>query len=145
MAIIFEKEYEQYENLDESIFAAESEDEREAIREQFLELEKSIKGKGETYYEYFRMYARMKTRHNDHIDFSRVIWEDDVQDMVKALKAFGFRSFTVSFGYSELPERFWELIQSGCVLVGMIEINGDPLYYDDDKLEKIHAFLFALK
>lgn len=140
----FEAEYERYDQLDAALYNAETEEERDAIREAFQELKKAIEAKGETYSAFYRKYAKMRSRNNNHIDFSEVIWEEDVPEMIQTLRELGFHSFTVSSDYSGIVERVWSLIQYGCRLEGMVEINEGPDYSGRSEFVISHAFLFTL-
>ena len=73
-----------------------------------------------------------------------MIRDEDVPNMIKTLRALGFRKFTFSSSWSSAVETAWLFTKNGCLLEGMVEINSKHKDFETDEYEKIHAYLFNL-
>ena len=144
MKNIIEEDYKCYDKLDAAYYATDSEAEKESIRKALKAFKQEVLDKGPAYNTYFWAYAKMKLRKNDYIDFSEVIWEDEIPGMVEALKNLGFDRFSVSSNCSGMVETAWIFEQNGCTLEGIIEINSAYKEIVTEEFEKAHAFLFRI-
>ena len=60
---------------------------------------------------------------NDLINFSEVIWDYDIDEILENCRRFGIESFTISSTFSSLIITIAEFEKRGCKLEGLIEIN----------------------
>ena len=60
---------------------------------------------------------------NETIDFSEVIWERDVKEIVEQCKQFGITEFTISSPFSGLIETLAMFEDEGCKMAGLVHIT----------------------
>ena len=87
---------------------------------------------------------------NDLINFSEVIWDYDIDEIIENCKRFGITEFTISSTFSSLILTIAEFEKRGWKLQGLVEINSR---HDDWKAcfegkpsvkERIPAFKLSL-
>ena len=140
----FIEEYNELKNIREAYDSTEKEIEKQAARGKFIEFKEKISSKGNDYAKYFWIFEDAWRRGNNYIDFSDVIRDEDIPNMVKTLRDLGFRKFTFSSTWSSAVETAWLFTKSGCLLEGMVEINSKHKDWETDEYERIPAYLFNL-
>lgn len=66
---------------------------------------------------------------NDLPNFGRVIWEDDIDEILEDCRKTGITEFTISSAFSGLLTTIAEFQKRGCTMQGLVEINSS---YDKD-------------
>ncbi|MEY8390475.1 hypothetical protein AALA98_03740 [Lachnospiraceae bacterium 45-W7] len=117
----------------------------EAARESYRKLSERIEGRGESYTKVYRLYEEAVERGNEYIDLRDVIWDKDVEGLISSLRENGIEHFTFSSTWSDAVETAWLFAQNGCVLEGLVEINGPCKGICTDEYEKVHGYLFAIR
>lgn len=108
------------------------------------EFAKYMKGKEEDYLLLYRLYKSARERGNDYIDFAEPYQYRGTEKLYEALQKYEVEKITFSSTWSSAIETAWELIQSGCTLEGMIEINGTTAETFSEEYERIPAYLFRV-
>ena len=67
-------------------------------------------------------YEYSKKAMNQRIDFSEVIWENEVEEIVRQLHEAGVTEFTISSTFSGLISVLAEFERNGCRLKGMTNV-----------------------
>lgn len=70
----------------------------------------------------FWAYRHSQEANTDYLDFSDVIWENDVEEIVKACREEGIRVVTISSAFSSINERLWMFQELGCKIGDMIMV-----------------------
>lgn len=83
----------------------------------------------------FSAYKSSKNRELDEIDFNDVIWNYDVEDIVKELREAGCETFTISSTFSSLLETIWEFEQLGCRMDGLTQIEQEYENFNMDTMK----------
>ena len=93
---------------------------------------------------FFWAYTYSREADTEVLDFSDVIWEKDIPDILRACRRFEIGRFTISCGMSSMAETIWEFEKHGCRLIGMTQVN---TRFDDWKTgarERKPAFLLDI-
>lgn len=117
----------------------------DAARAAHRQLDEEIAAKGQPYGRIYRMYAEMRERGNDCIDFNECIWEKEIPELVNALRAFDICKFSLSATWSGTVNVAWDFQKHGCRLEGMREIKGHCKDFDSNDYEKVPAFIFCIE
>ena len=102
----------------------------------------SIEAKGLDYAKIFRFYSEAKERGNERIDLSDVVWDKDVEGLMRSFKVLGIEEFTFSSTWSSAVKTAWLFTQHGFHLAGILEINSQHKAILSDEYEKVPAYLF---
>lgn len=70
-------------------------------------------------------YAKSHRAENELLDFSEVIWDYDVEEIVRNCKKYGIDTFTVSSNFSGLLKTLYEFEKLGCKIGGLTVVNAD--------------------
>lgn len=87
-------------------------------------------------------YKESKISEKEFIDFNNVIWDNEVLEIVKQLKEFDVKQFTISSGYSNLLDTVQVFVDNGCTVKGLIKINKKSNW--NNEVEQIPALLIEL-
>lgn len=68
-------------------------------------------------------YERSNEAGNDTIDFSEVIWDYDIEPIVKACRAYGIDHITISSTFSGLITTLAEFEKHGCKMDGLTKVK----------------------
>lgn len=79
-------------------------------------------------------YMNSKETGNESIDFSDVIWDYEVEEIVKGLKEIEEKEFTISSTYSGLIEILEKFAEFGCKINGLTKVKAG--YTDSQTGEK---------
>ena len=143
----FEKDYqEELENLKAYQAAKEAGNEVgiETARAAHIVHMAELEAKGEAYCRIYREYELSRDCGNTYLDLNDVIWDKDVESLISCIRASGIRHFTFSSTWSSAVETAWLFQQNGCMLEGLIEINGRVKKFMSDEYEKAHGYLFSI-
>jgi len=72
---------------------------------------------------FFWAYTYSREAETDILDFSDVVWEKDIPQIIELCRRFEIDRFTISCPMSSMAETIWEFEKHGCKLVGMREVN----------------------
>ena len=81
-------------------------------------------------------YRRSKERNAQYLDFSEVVWEEEVPEITKQLREFGKKKFTISSTFSSVIKVIAAFEENGCKLKGIT--------YIPDGRETVPAFLLTI-
>ena len=87
----------------------------------------------------FWAYRRSIEAENERIDFSEVIWDEDVAAIAETLKANGIYEFTISSTFSSLIPTLAEFAKHGFQLGGLTEVNANYTDYTTGKRARVPA------
>jgi hypothetical protein len=87
---------------------------------------------------------------NDLINFSEVIWDYDIDEIIENCRRFGIKGFTISSTFSSLILTIAEFQKRGIELDGLTEINSrsddwKALLEGERRKERIPAFRLSIK
>ncbi len=71
----------------------------------------------------FWAYCNSKTVGNDQIDLDDVIWEEDIEAIVKTLRENDIHEFTISCTFSNLIDRLAAFEKHGFKMTGLTEVK----------------------
>ena len=94
-------------------------------------------------------YFYSRTAGNRLINFSEVIWDRDIDEIIENCRRFGIKDFTISSTFSGLLETIAAFEKRGCHMVRLIEINSNiddwkAALEGENKKEIIPALLMRL-
>lgn len=87
----------------------------------------------------FWAYQRSKECGNELIDFSEVIWEKDVEAIVKTCKENDIKEFTISSRFSDLINTLVEFEKFGCKMNGLTKVNASYKHWQTQDYDIIPA------
>lgn len=144
MKNIFEETYREVKEAKKAFETAATEEEKDAIRESVADAEDKILAMGKTYRKIYREYEKSMDNENEDLDFSDVIWDDEVEPLVKTMKENNIAHFTYSCRATDAIETIWLFKQAGCKIEGMTEINARKSFLGGG-YEKAHTFLMSIR
>ncbi len=143
MKNIFTETYNRIEELKIQFDAAATEEKKESLRAEYHETMKGIEEQGATAMRIWREYEKALENGNERLDLNDSIWDKDVKNLIDCIRENGITEFTFSSGWSGAVDTAWLFQQNGCILAGMIEINGGEKVFSEEH-EKLHAYLFKV-
>ncbi len=72
---------------------------------------------------FYWAYIRTQETTNENLDFEDVIWENDVEGIIKNCKEFGLKEITISSRFSSLIDILAEFEKQGAKLVGLTKVT----------------------
>lgn len=87
----------------------------------------------------FWAYRKSIDAGNDLIDFSEVIWDDDIDAIVQTFTDSGIAEFTISSTFSGLIPTLAAFDKHGFKMTGITEVNASYTDWQTDKRAKIPA------
>ena len=139
----FVKTYELVKTLDARIDAATTDDERNAIRNEYEDATAWIDKQGGFTHTIWNNCRHALDNGNSLIDLNCSISKKNIVHVVECLRKNGVTEFTFSSTWNGAVDTAWFLQQNGCILSGIVEIRGDRILFTTEH-EKIHAYLFKL-
>ena len=118
---------------------------KEESKMKTIELLEEMAARGARYSEeginqtFGRAYFSTKKAENETIDFSDVIWENEIPEIVKNLERFEIREFTISSTYSSLIETLLEFEHHGFRMDGLTTVNKEYIDWETGELKKAPA------
>ena len=143
MKNIFTETYNKIEEIKIQFDAAATEEEKESLRAEYHETMKGIEEQGATAMRIWREYEKALENGNERLDLNDCIWDKDVKNLIDCIRENGITEFTFSSGWSGAVDTAWLFQQNGCILAGLIEINGGEKAFSEER-EKLHAYLFKV-
>ena len=87
----------------------------------------------------------MEETGNELIDFSDMFLDSDVKDIVKEIKEYGIKEFTISSNMSSMVQTLAEFDKLGVKMQGLVEINSRFTRITSDELRKIPAIKMVVE
>lgn len=72
---------------------------------------------------FYWAYIRTQETTNEILDFNDVIWENDVEGIIKNCKEFGLKEITISSRFTSLIDILAEFEKQGAKLVGLTQVT----------------------
>ena len=72
---------------------------------------------------FYWAYIRTQETTNEILDFNDVIWENDVEGIIKNCKEFGLKEITISSRFSSLIDILAEFEKQGAKLIGLTKVT----------------------
>ena len=83
---------------------------------------------------------RISTRcENNLIDFSEVIWDEDIEDIAATFKANGITEFTISSTFSSLIKTLATFEKAGFRMAGITEVNANYKNWSTGEWDRVPA------
>lgn len=87
----------------------------------------------------FWAYRKSLEAENDRIDFSEVIWDEDIEVIAACLKENGIREFTISSTFSSLIPTLAAFEKQGFKMDGLTEVNAPYTDWQTNQRARIPA------
>ena len=121
-----------------------NEGEKEKAQQSYSKLEETIENEAKAFKRIWTMYEKAKENKNQYLDLNDVIWDNEVESIIKVLRYNGIEKFTFSSTWSGAVKTAWLFAQNGCTLEGLTEINEGYEDFITGKMKKTPAYLFKL-
>ena len=72
---------------------------------------------------FYWAYIRTQETTNENLDFEDVIWENDVEGIIKNCKEFGLKEITISSRFTSLIDILAEFEKQGAKLIGLTKVT----------------------
>ena len=72
---------------------------------------------------FYWAYIRTQETTNKNLDFEDVIWENDVEGIIKNCKEFGLKEITISSRFASLIDILAEFEKQGAKLIGLTKVT----------------------
>lgn len=92
----------------------------------------------------FWAYRRSEEAENDFIDFSEVIWDEDIEPIAETFKQNGINEFTISSTFSGLINALAAFEKHGFKMAGITEVNANYTDWQTGKRKRVPAVLMKL-
>lgn len=87
----------------------------------------------------FWAYRKSLEADNALIDFSEVIWDDDIADIAATLDANGITEFTISSTFSSLITTLAAFETYGFKMAGITQVNANYTDWQTNERARVHA------
>ena len=88
---------------------------------------------------FYWAYIRTQETTNEILDFNDVIWESDVEGIIKNCKEFGLKEITISSRFSSLIDILAEFEKQGAKLIGLTKVTSRFYACGTNNYELINA------
>ena len=88
---------------------------------------------------FYWAYIRTQETTNKNLDFEDVIWESDVEGIIKNCKEFGLKEITISSRFSSLIDILAEFEKQGAKLIGLTKVTSRFYACGTNNYELINA------
>ena len=88
---------------------------------------------------FYWAYIRTQETTNNILDFNDVIWESDVEGIIKNCKEFGLKEITISSRFSSLIDILAEFEKQGAKLAGLTQVTSRFYACGTNNYELINA------
>lgn len=72
---------------------------------------------------FYWAYIKTQETTNENLDFEDVIWESDVEGIIKNCKEFGLKEITISSRFASLIDILAEFEKQGAKLIGLTKVT----------------------
>lgn len=87
----------------------------------------------------FWAYRKSIEAGNDIVDFSEVIWDEDVESIAETFRQHGITEFTISSTFSSLIPTLAAFDKQGFKMAGIIEVNANYTDWATNERAKVPA------
>ena len=88
---------------------------------------------------FYWAYIRTQETTNENLDFEDVIWENDVEGIIKNCKEFGLKEITISSRFASLIDILAEFEKQGVKLAGLTQVTSRLYACGTNNYELINA------
>lgn len=88
---------------------------------------------------FYWAYIKTQETTNKNLDFEDVIWESDVEGIIKNCKEFGLKEITISSRFSSLIDILAEFEKQGAKLIGLTKVTSRFYACGTNNYELINA------
>lgn len=88
---------------------------------------------------FYWAYIRTQETTNEILDFNDVIWESDVEGIIKNCKEFGLKEITISSRFASLIDILAEFEKQGAKLAGLTQVTSRFYACGTNNYELINA------
>ena len=88
---------------------------------------------------FYWAYIRTQETTNEILDFNDVIWESDVEGIIKNCKEFGLKEITISSRFASLIDILAEFEKQGAKLIGLTQVTSRFYTLGTNEYEVINA------
>lgn len=88
---------------------------------------------------FYWAYIRTQETTNEILDFNDVIWESDVEGIIKNCKEFGLKEITISSRFASLIDILAEFEKQGAKLIGLTKVTTRFYSFGTNQPEIINA------
>lgn len=88
---------------------------------------------------FYWAYIRTQETTNENLDFEDVIWESDVEGIIKNCKEFGLKEITISSRFASLIDILAEFEKQGAKLIGLTKVTSRFYACGTNNYELINA------
>ena len=88
---------------------------------------------------FYWAYIRTQETTNENLDFEDVIWESDVEGIIKNCKEFGLKGITISSRFASLIDILAEFEKQGAKLAGLTQVTSRFYACGTNNYELINA------
>lgn len=92
----------------------------------------------------FAAYRALEFTRNENLDFSEVIWDKDIPEIIKTLKENDICEFTISSTFSSLIETLAAFEKEGVKMAGLTEVNANYTDWKTGEQARIPAIRMTL-
>lgn len=145
MTNIFEETYNKVQELNRIYHSEEGKDEKvqESLRAEYQKAMDEIKALGDEACKIYGFYEKAKENENACINIDDIIWDREVEPIVRIMRENGIKEFTFSTTCTDAIETIWLFKEAGCEVGGMVEINARKSFWGEG-FEKAHAFKLSV-
>lgn len=90
-------------------------------------------------------YFNSKEAGNNAIDFSEVIWDYDIEPIIKACEEYGINYITLSSTFSGLITTLAELEKHGCKMDGLTKVKARHTDWETGEKQMLPAIVIRMK
>ena len=88
---------------------------------------------------FYWAYIKTQETTNENLDFEDVIWENDVEGIIKNCKEFGLKEITISSRFASLIDILAEFEKQGAKLAGLTQVTSRFYACGTNNYELINA------
>lgn len=88
---------------------------------------------------FYWAYRIALTTNNETIDFEDVIWDQDVEEIIKHCKEFNIKKITISSSYSGVIQTIGLFEDNGCKVTGMKKVKSQHTDFYTQEYKIINA------
>lgn len=88
---------------------------------------------------FYWAYIKTQETTNENLDFEDVIWESDVEGIIKNCKEFGLKEITISSRFTSLIDILAEFEKQGAKLAGLTQVTSRFYACGTNNYELINA------
>ncbi len=144
MTNIFEETYQKVQESKRMYDNSSTKRQEEDARKLYHEAADKIQELGQDACTIYRQYEISKDSGNQRLNLYDVIWENQVENLVKIMRENGIEEFTFSSTWSSAIEIAWLFQKNGCKLESLIEINSQYKETFSEEHRKVPAYLFRV-